>query len=98
MSSEHDTRAAHDLRLQLLISDAEQRAGQLHPEGIDPVCSQAEAIVWLRLLLRSHEQMLEGTFDGGRYSEAIAWASDAARLGDVLEVVESIELPLPDLH
>ena len=95
MSSEHDSRAVHDLRLQLLIRDAEQRAGQLHPEGVDPVSSQAEAIVWLRLLLLSHERTTHAMFDEGHYSQAIAWASDEARLADVLAVVESIELPLP---
>jgi hypothetical protein len=95
VSSEHDSRAAHDLRLQLLIRDAEQRAGLLHPEGVDPVSSQAEAIVWLRLLLLSHIRTAYARFDEGHYSEAIAWASDEARLADVLAVVESIELPLP---
>ena len=95
MSSERDSRAVHDLRLQLLIRDAEQRAGQLHPEGVDPVSSQAEAIVWLRLLLLSHGRMRDAKFDQGSYSQAIAWASDEARLADVLAVVESIELPLP---
>ena len=56
---------------------------------------QARTLCWLALLAEAHEEQATDAERRGDVEQAMGWFADAMRLRDVINVVTSIEIPLP---
>jgi hypothetical protein len=56
---------------------------------------QARCLCWLALLAEAHEQQSGEAERSGDMEQAMGWFADSMRLRDVMQVVTSIEIPLP---
>jgi hypothetical protein len=65
------------------------------PEDLDLVLVQAKALCWLAVLADAHEHQASDAELSGDAEQAMGWFADAMRLRDVINVVSSIEIPLP---
>ena len=74
----------HDMRLKLLIQQEHERISKSQPNDLDLSIVQARCLCWLTLLAEAHED------------QAMGWFADSMRLRDVINLVTSIEIPLPD--
>ena len=50
---------------------------------------------WLALLAEAHEEQAGDAERRGDVEQAMGWFADSMRLRDVIQVVSSIEIPLP---
>ena len=85
----------HDLRLRLLgIGDP--LTFLLHQQAdLDLSVVQARCLCWLALLAEAHEDQASDAERRGDTEQAMGWFADSMRLRDVIQVVSSIEIPLP---
>jgi hypothetical protein len=85
----------HDIRLRLLVQQETQRILDTQPEEIDLSVVQARCLCWLALLVDAHEEQAGDAERRGDTEQAMGWFADSMRLRDVINVVTSIEIPLP---
>ena len=65
------------------------------PDGLDLSVIQARCLCWLALLAEAHEDSANEAVADGDTDQAMAWFADSMRLRDVIQVVSSIEIPIP---
>jgi hypothetical protein len=85
----------HDLRLRLLVQQESERIAQGQPDELDLSVVQARCLCWLALLAEAHEEQASDAERRGDVEQAMGWFADSMRLRDVIQVVSSIEIPLP---
>jgi len=85
----------HDLRLRLLVQQESERIAASQPDELDLSVVQARTLGWLALLAEAHEEQATDAEGRGDVEQAMGWFADAMRLRDVINVVTSIEIPLP---
>ena len=88
----------HDLRLRLLVQQESERIANSQPDELDLSVIQARCLCWLALLAEAHEEQASDAERRGDVEQAMGWFADSMRLRDVIQVVSSIEIPLPGLH
>ena len=86
----------HDLRLRLLVQQESERIAESLPTDLDLSVVQARCLCWLALLAEAHEDQASDAERRGDTEQAMGWFADSMRLRDVIGVVSSIEIPLPD--
>ena len=87
----------HDLRLRLLVQQESEHISQSQPSDIDLSVVQARCLCWLTLLAEAHEDQANDAEVRGDTEQAMGWFADSMRLRDVIQVVTSIEIPLPEI-
>jgi hypothetical protein len=85
----------HDLRLRLLVQQESERIADSQLDGLDLSVVQARCLCWLALLAEAHEDQASDAERQGDVEQAMSWFADSMRLRDVIQVVGSIEIPLP---
>ncbi len=88
----------HDLRLRLLVQQESERIARSQPDDIDLSVVQARCLCWLALLAEAHEDQSGEAERRGDVEQAMGWFADSMRLRDVIQLVSSIEIPLPALQ
>ena len=86
----------HDMRLKLLIQQEHERITKSQPNDLDLSIVQARCLCWLALLAEAHEDQANDAEKRGDAEQAMGWFADSMRLRDVINLVTSIEIPLPD--
>ena len=86
----------HDLRLRLLVQQESEHIANAQPTDLDLSVVQARSLCWLALLAEAHEDQASDAERRGDTEQAMGWFADSMRLRDVIQVVTSIEIPLPD--
>ncbi len=86
----------HDLRLRLLVQQESEQIASSQPTDLDLSVVQARCLCWLALLAEAHEDQSSDAERRGDTEQAMGWFADSMRLRDVIQVVTSIEIPLPD--
>ena len=86
----------HDLRLRLLVQQESEQIAKSQPTELDLSVVQARCLCWLALLAEAHEDQATDAERRGDTEQAMGWFGDSMRLRDVINVVTSIEIPLPD--
>ena len=86
----------HDLRLRLLVQQESERITSSQPGDLDLSIVQARCLCWLTLLAEAHEDQANDAEGRGDTEQAMGWFADSMRLRDVIQVVTSIEMPLPE--
>jgi hypothetical protein len=56
---------------------------------------QARTLCWLALLTEAHEEQASDAERHGYMEQAMGWFADAMCMRDVIQVLTSIEIPLP---
>ena len=87
----------HDLRLRLLVQQESERIADSQPADLDLSVVQARCLCWLALLVEAHEDQASDAERRGDTEQAMGWFADSMRLRDVIQVVSSIEIPLPGM-
>ena len=85
----------HDLRLRLLVQQESERIANSQADDLDLSVVQARCLCWLALLAEAHEEQAGDAERRGDTEQAMGWFADSMRLRDVINVVSSIEIPLP---
>ncbi len=86
----------HDLRLRLLVQQESENIANSQPTDLDLSVVQARCLCWLALLAEAHEDQASDAERRGDTEQAMGWFADSMRLRDVIQVVTTIEIPLPD--
>ena len=86
----------HDLRLRLLVQQESEHISKSQPNDLDLSIVQARCLCWLTLLAEAHEEQANDAESKGDTEQAMGWFADSMRLRDVIQVVTSIEIPLPE--
>ena len=86
----------HDLRLRLLVQQESEQISKSQPNDVDLSIVQARCLCWLTLLAEAHEDQANDAENRGDTEQAMGWFADSMRLRDVMQVVTSIEIPLPE--
>ena len=86
----------HDLRLRLLVQQESERIAESQPIDLDLSVVQARCLCWLALLAEAHEDQAGDAEKRGDTEQAMGWFADSMRLRDVINVVTSIEIPIPE--
>ena len=90
------TTQLHDLRLRLLVQQESEQIAKSQPTDLELSIVQARCLCWLALLAEAHEDQAGDAERRGETEQAMGWFADSMRLRDVIQVVTSIEIPLPD--
>ena len=86
----------HDLRLRLLVQQESEQISNTQPSDLDLSIVQARCLCWLTLLAEAHEDQANDAEGRSDTEQAMGWFADSMRLRDVIQVVSSIETPLPE--
>ena len=86
----------HDLRLRLLVQQESEQISKSQPTDLDLSIVQARCLCWLTLLAEAHEDQANDAEGRADTEQAMGWFADSMRLRDVIQVVSSIEIPLPE--
>jgi len=86
----------HDLRLRLLVQQESEQIAKSQPIDLDLSVVQARCLCWLALLAEAHEDQASEAESRGDTEQAMGWFADSMRLRDVIQVVTSIEVPIPE--
>ena len=86
----------HDLRLRLLVQQESENISDAQASDIDLSVVQARCLCWLALLAEAHEEQATDAERRGDTEQAMGWFADSMRLRDVIQVVTTIEIPLPE--
>ena len=86
----------HDLRLRLLVQQESEQIANSQSSDLDLSVVQARCLCWIALLAEAHEDQASDAERRGDTEQAMGWFADSMRLRDVIQVVTSIEIPLPD--
>tara|TARA_Y100001968_G_scaffold226919_1_gene209658 strand:+ start:327 stop:668 length:342 start_codon:yes stop_codon:yes gene_type:complete len=90
------TTQLHDLRLRLLVQQESEQIAKSQPTNLDLSVVQARSLCWLALLAEAHEDQANDAERRGDTEQAMGWFADSMRLRDVIQIVTSIEIPLPE--
>ena len=90
------TTQLHDLRLRLLVQQESEQIAQSKPSDLELSVVQARCLCWLALLAEAHEDQATDAERRGDTEQAMGWFADSMRLRDVIQLVTSIEIPLPE--
>ena len=85
----------HDLRLRLLVQQESEQIANAQLTDLDLSVVQARCLCWLALLAEAHEDQASDAERRGDTEQAMGWFADSMRLRDVIQVVSTIEIPLP---
>ena len=86
----------HDLRLRLFVQQDSERFAESQHSDLDMSLVQARCLCWLALLAEAHEDQASDAERRSDTEQAMGWFADSMRLRDVIGVVSSIEIPLPN--
>ena len=86
----------HDLRLRLLVQQESEQIAKSQKTDLDLSIVQARCLCWLALLAEAHEDQATEAEGKGDAEQAMGWFADSMRLRDVINVVTSIEVPIPE--
>ena len=86
----------HDLRLRLLVQQESEQISKSQPTDLDLSVVQARCLCWLALLAEAHEDQASEEESRVDTEQAMGWFADSMRLRDVINVVTSIEVPIPE--
>ncbi|ABX09657.1 hypothetical protein [Prochlorococcus marinus] len=86
----------HDLRLRLLVQQESEQIAKSQKSDLDLSIVQARCLCWLALLAEAHEDQACEAEGKGDTEQAMGWFADSMRLRDVIQVVTSIEIPIPE--
>ncbi len=86
----------HDLRLRLLVQQESEQIAKSQATDLDLSVVQARCLCWLSLLAEAHEDQATEAESRLDTEQAMGWFADSMRLRDVINVVTSIEVPIPD--
>ena len=86
----------HDLRLRLLVQQESEQIAKSQPTDLDLSVVQARCLSWLDLLAEAHDDQATEAEGKGDTEQAMGWFADSMRLKDVIQVVTSIEIPIPE--
>ena len=86
----------HDLRLRLLVQQESEQIAKSQATDLDLSVVQARCLCWLALLAEAHEDQAGEAESRGDTEQAMGWFADSMRLRDVIQVVTSIEVPIPE--
>ena len=86
----------HDLRLRLLVQQESESIANSQATDLDLSVVQARCLCWLALLAEAHEDQASDAERRGDTEQAMGWFADSMRLRDVIQVVTTIEIPLPE--
>ncbi len=86
----------HDLRLRLLVQQESEQIAKSQNADLDLSIVQARCLCWLALLAEAHEDQATEAEGKGDTEQAMGWFADSMRLRDVIQVVTSIEIPIPE--
>ena len=86
----------HDLRLRLLVQQESEHISKSQPTDLDLSVVQARCLCWLTLLAEAHEDQANDAEGRNDLEQAMGWFADSMRLRDVIQIVSSIEIPLPE--
>tara|TARA_Y100001968_G_scaffold126182_1_gene115125 strand:- start:384 stop:713 length:330 start_codon:yes stop_codon:yes gene_type:complete len=86
----------HDLRLRLLVQQESENIANAQPSDLDLSVVQARCLCWLALLAEAHEEQATDAERRGDTEQAMGWFADSMRIRDVIQVVTTIEIPLPE--
>ena len=86
----------HDLRLRLLVQQESDHISNSQPSDLDLSIVQARCLCWLTLLAEAHEEQSNDAEGRGDTEQAMGWFADSMRLRDAMQVITSIEIPLPE--
>ena len=86
----------HDIRLRLLVQQESEHISNSQQSDLDLSIVQARCLCWLTLLAEAHEDQSHDAEGRGDTEQAMGWFADSMRLRDVIQVVTSIEIPLPE--
>ena len=86
----------HDLRLRLLVQQESEQISKSQPSDLDLSIVQARCLCWLTLLAEAHEDQANDAEGRNDTEQAMGWFADSMRLRDAIQVVSSIEIPLPE--
>ena len=86
----------HDLRLRLLVQQESEHISNSQPSDLDLSIVQARCLCWLTLLAEAHEDQANDAEGRDDTEQAMGWFADSMRLRDVIQVITSIEIPLPE--
>ena len=84
------------MRLKLLVQQEHERIAKSKPGDLDLSIVQARCLCWLALLAEAHEDQANDAEKRGDAEQAMGWFADSMRLRDVINLVTSIEIPLPE--
>ena len=88
----------HDLRLRLLVQQESEHISNTQSTEIDLSVIQARCLCWLTLLAEAHEDQANDAERREDTEQAMGWFADSMRLRDVIQVVKSVEIPLPEIY
>ena len=86
----------HDLRLRLLVQQESENIANSQQNDLELSVVQARCLCWLALLAEAHEDQASEAESRVDTEQAMGWFADSMRLRDVIQVVTTIEIPLPD--
>tara|TARA_Y100001968_G_C19432568_1_gene757867 strand:- start:2023 stop:2361 length:339 start_codon:yes stop_codon:yes gene_type:complete len=86
----------HDLRLRLLVQQEKEHIEKSLSPDLELSIVQARCLCWLTLLALRHDEQASDAERRGDTDQAMGWFADSMRLKDVINLVTSIEIPLPD--
>ena len=86
----------HDLRLRLLVQQESEQIAKSQATDLDLSVVQARCLCWLSLLAEAHEDQATEAESRLDTEQAMGWFADSMRLRDVIQVVTSIEIPIPE--
>ena len=92
----NQTAQLHDLRLRLLVQQETEQIAKSQPTDVDLSVVQARCLCWLALLAEAHEDQASEAESRVDTEQAMGWFADSMRLRDVINVVTSIEVPIPE--
>jgi hypothetical protein len=79
----------------LLVQQESERIAESQLDELDLSVVQDRTLCWLALLAEAHEEQAHDAERRGDVGQAMGWFADGMRLRDVINVVTSIEIPLP---
>ena len=83
-------------RLELTIMKESEKILGILPNDIELASVQARSLCWLCLFTEAHEDQANDAEKRGDTEQAMGWFADAMRLRDVINLITSIEIDLPD--
>tara|TARA_Y100001968_G_C18792506_1_gene451853 strand:+ start:159 stop:497 length:339 start_codon:yes stop_codon:yes gene_type:complete len=86
----------HDLRMRLLVQQESEQIAKSQQKDLDLSVVQARCLCWLALLAEAHEDQANDAERRSDTEQAMGWFADSMRLRDVIQIVTSIEIPLPE--
>tara|TARA_Y100001968_G_C19123748_1_gene603200 strand:- start:374 stop:691 length:318 start_codon:yes stop_codon:yes gene_type:complete len=87
----------HDLRLKLLVQQESEKIAKTQPNELDLSIVQARCLCWLALLAEAHEDQANDAEKRVDIEQAMGWHADSMRIRDVINIVTSIEIPIPNI-